>query len=136
DVDFYHHDGAQEHQAAIRKDHITVLDQIWDNVLTYEESFGLHNLTVMGGYSYRSESGDELYAKGSGFSIAPQRGAEQYWYLFHGESFEGVGDADVGDENVNNYGKYYGTSYFGGIAYNFDDRYLVYGTFRRDGTSK
>ncbi len=30
-------------------------DQIWDNVLTYTNSFGLHNVVVMAGTSFRDE---------------------------------------------------------------------------------
>ena len=30
----------------------------------------------------------------------------------------------------------YGMSYFGRVAYNFNDKYLLYGTMRADGTSK
>ena len=54
---------------------------------------------------------------------------EKSWYLRQANNIK---TEDVDDDAARNYG----ISYFGRIAYNFNDRYLLYGTFRADGTSK
>jgi TonB-dependent starch-binding outer membrane protein SusC len=134
-VNFEFHNGLTPSQSGIRKSNTTTFNQIWDNTLTYTQSFGVHNVTVLGGYSYRSESSDMLFAKGTALVPAPSFGSEEYWYIDHAGQIDA---SDVGDFDINNstLGKFYGASYFGRIAYNYDDRYLLYGTFRRDGTSK
>jgi TonB-dependent starch-binding outer membrane protein SusC len=100
-------------------------DQIWDNVLTYANSFGKHNLTVMAGQSYRDEAFNMLTAQGLNFPTEN----EQSWYIHLAES-KPV-DA-VNDDGL----RQYGLSYFGRISYNFNDKYLAYATMRADGSSK
>lgn len=140
-VDFQYHNGISPTQSAIRKSNTTTLNEIWDNILTYTQSFGAHNLTVLGGYSYRSEASDILFARGTELNPAPIRGQEEYWYIDNAAVIDNgvtAGVRGVGDYDLNNktLGKFYGSSYFGRIAYNYDDRYLLYSTFRRDGTNK
>lgn len=131
-VNLEHHDGLTPSQSAIRKANTTILNHIWDNVLTYNETFGAHNLTVLGGYSYRNEGSDILFLRGTELNPAPQRGSEEYWYIDNA----GVIDAsDAGDFSAG-HGRFYGASYFGRVAYNYDNRYLLYGTFRREGSNK
>ena len=140
DVDFEFHDGLSPSQSGLRKANTTSVNQIWDNILTYTQDFDLHNLTVLAGYSYRDESSDLLFARATELDPSPQMGSEQYWYITDSEGVNrgtiddaGVGDFDAGNATL---GRFYGTSYFGRIAYNYADRYLLYGTFRRDGTNK
>jgi TonB-dependent starch-binding outer membrane protein SusC len=134
-VGFEYNNGSTPTQSSLRKTNTTTFNQIWDNTLTFDQSFDKHNFTVLAGYSFRSESADLLYARGTELNPAPEYGSEQYWYL---DRANVIDVSDVGDFDFNNktLGKFYGTSYFGRIAYNYDDRYLLYGTFRRDGTSK
>ena len=136
-VDFAYNDGVTQLQSAIRKSHVTSYDQIWDNVLTYTQDFDLHNLTVLAGYSYRTETNDGFFARGTELDPEPTWENEELWYLYYADVIDvgGTGDRDSG--NLYKYAKNeYGASYFGRIAYNYDDRYLLYGTFRRDGTNK
>ncbi len=135
DVDFEHNTGNVQVPSALTRNNLTSVNHIWDNVLTYQESFGLHHFTLMGGYSYRNENTEVLFALGRELDPAPERGSEQYWYLSRAGTIE-VGQVGDADPLNSNFGSFYGTSYFGRIAYNYDDRYLVYGTLRRDGTSK
>lgn len=128
-VDFEYSDGVTDFQSSIRRSHATSYDQIWDNYLTYKENFGLHSLTAVVGYSYRSETNEGLFARGTELDPFPDRGMEELWYL---ALADGIDEGGVGDFGS----RIFGASYFTRLAYNYDDRYLLYGTFRRDGNNK
>lgn len=115
-----------ESLSSITKTQNTYSNQIWDNTLTYKDSFGDHNLTVMAGTSFRDEASHYFSATGSNIQGIEN---ENSWYLDFADddSFTGIGDS--GD-------RVYGVSYFGRAAYNYKDKYLVYGTMRADGSSK
>ena len=116
-----------ERRSGIRRENNTFSNQYWDNILTYNDQFGDHDLTVMAGSSYRDEASNEFEATGQ--DIAGIR-LESSWYL-------NFADPESFNNNVAEIGRrYYGLSYFGRIAYNFKDKYLLYGTFRADGSSK
>ncbi len=99
--------------------------QIWNNVATYTDSFGDHDVTVMAGTEYRDDAWDKLQAKGLGFPYEN----EESWFIDQSLTKP---EEDVKDDGA----RYYGLSYFGRISYNYKNRYLLYGTFRADGTSK
>ena len=122
---YYISDAFQRGNAGITRRAETISNQIWDNVLTYTDRFDRHNLTVMLGHSYRDEAWDMLTARGLDFPI----GQEQSWYIDQAENIPVDAVADNGLRQ-------YGISYFGRISYNFNDRYLLYGTMRADGSSK
>jgi TonB-linked SusC/RagA family outer membrane protein len=111
--------------AKLTKKNETFVNQIWDNVLTYNQAFGGHSLTVMAGTSFRDEAYDMLTAAGTDFPDI----SEYAWYLAQARQ--------ISVDEVNDDGRRsYGISYFGRVAYNFRDKYLFYGTFRADGSSK
>ncbi|MFV0265755.1 MAG: TonB-dependent receptor, partial [Draconibacterium sp.] len=99
--------------------------QIWNNVLTYTDSFNNHNFTIMAGTEYRDDSWDRLEAQGLGFPYEH----EESWYIDQSLTKP---EGSVKDDGS----RYYGLSYFGRISYNYNNRYLLYGTFRADGSSK
>ncbi len=103
----------------------TYSDQTWDNVLTYIDSFGPHNLTLMGGTSFRDESYEMLQARGLDFPYQN----EESWYIDRSLSIQ---EDDVYDDGR----REYSMSYFGRVSYNYMSKYMFYGTFRADGTSK
>lgn len=106
----------------------TVFNKIWDNVLTYQTNFDRHSFTVLAGYSYRSEITEGSFAQGVDIdTFDPDN--EATWFIPSGPLVNGDNSGDFGT-------RLFGSSYFGRIAYNYDDRYLLYGTFRRDGTNK
>lgn len=115
----------QRADAAITRNMSNYSDQIWDNVLTYNEKIGKHGFVVMVGSSFRDEGYNKLSAKGLNFPIDQ----EQSWYIDQAET---VSADDVKDEGT----RQYGLSYFGRVSYNFNDKYLLYGTMRADGSSK
>jgi TonB-dependent starch-binding outer membrane protein SusC len=100
-------------------------NHIWDNILTFTKSFNNHNLTVMAGTSFKDEGYTMLTAQGKNFPTD----MEQSWYISQAGTI--VADA-VDDGGL----RQYGMSYFGRVAYNFKDRYLLYATLRSDGSNK
>lgn len=125
---FFGNGNAFRENAELVKRNQTFSEQTWDNTLTYNDSFGKHNLTILGGTSFRDRSIEQLEAKGLNFPNGPGIGDESYFLdLAKTIDVDGVGDFGL---------KQYFFSYFGRIAYNFDSKYILYGTFRADGTSK
>ncbi|MBD3630280.1 TonB-dependent receptor [Cyclobacterium sp.] len=128
-VGFAYNDGVTERQSSINRRTFNRYDQIWDNFLTYQNNFDGHNLTVVLGQSYRSETNEALFARGENINPNPDRDQEQFWYLNNATDFDLNGIGDGGS-------RLFFQSYFSRVAYNYDDRYLLYGTFRRDGNNK
>lgn len=97
---------------------------IWDNTLTYSDQWGKHAFKAMLGLSLREESYRNLWAVAQDVPA----GKDSYKYISLGNS-EGRVTGDDGS-------RYRGFSYFGRLNYNYDDRYMVMFTIRRDGSSK
>lgn len=131
-VEFEYNDGSSDSQSAIRRQHATGFDQVWDNYLTYDDVFDKHRLNVVVGQSYRSEYSELLAARGTGINPAPNWATEQYWYLSNATDYDLNSITDNAGINSN----LHFLSFFGRVSYNYDDRYLFYGTFRRDGNNK
>ncbi|HLN54220.1 MAG TPA: TonB-dependent receptor [Lentimicrobium sp.] len=100
-------------------------DQIWDNVLTLTKEYGDHNFTLMGGTSFKVDAESKLTASGTDFPYQ----AEEHWYLSLADVIDPLSVEDNGLRQ-------YGFSYFGRLSYNYKDKYLLYGTFRADGSNK
>ncbi len=125
DLPFFIGNSFQRPDAAITKRTETFSNKIWDNILTYTESFGNHNIVAMAGTSFRDESWQMLTARGLNFPYEN----EESWYIDQAET--------IVSESVNDGGlREYGLSYFGRVSYNYKYKYLLYGTFRADGSSK
>jgi TonB-linked SusC/RagA family outer membrane protein len=127
-VNFAYNDGFVQNQNGLTRTNRTWTNQIVDNILTYNDNFGSHNLTLMAGYSFRSEINEGSFARGVDISTL-DRNREETWFLNSGSSIDINNTGDYGD-------RLFGVSYLGRAAYNYDDRYLLYATFRRDGTNK
>ena len=117
-----------ERLSSINRRQNNYFNQIWDNILTYTDTFDDdHNVTAMVGASYRDEAANQFQATGTDIVGVDY---ETSWYLDFADplSFNN----NVGENNR----RIYGQSYFGRLSYNFKDRYLLYGTFRADRSSK
>lgn len=125
DLPYFVSEGWGTDISALSKRTENTLNHIWDNVLTYNQSFGNHHVTAMAGTSFRDESYQMLRARALGLVVLSEEG----WYIDKGT---GIDQANVTDDGR----REYGISYFGRLAYNFNDRYLVYGTMRAEATSK
>jgi TonB-linked SusC/RagA family outer membrane protein len=115
----------QNKNAVVTKTTKSYPNYAWDNILTFTKSFNVHNLVVMAGSSYKDENYQMLTAQGLNFD--PNH--TQSWYI--NQSLTKPSDA-VDDDGL----REYGLSYFGRVAYNYGEKYLVYATMRADGSSK
>lgn len=128
-VNFAFNDGVTDRVSGLSRNHLTRFDQVWDNFLTYTDYFGNHNVKVTAGQSYRSEYAQGLFARGTELDPNPSRDNEELWYLDRAVNFEQDAIGDFGSN-------LFFMSYFGRLSYNFDDRYLLYATYRADGNNK
>ncbi|MBP3738507.1 MAG: TonB-dependent receptor [Muribaculaceae bacterium] len=112
-------------KSSVSKSEATYKNWIWDNVLTYKDSFGNHNLGVMLGHSLREDRYHYLY--GIGYGIVD--GDEAYQYISSSQESDSRRASDGGT-------RYRSNSYFGRINYDYLGKYLLMFTFRADGTSK
>lgn len=127
-VDFQYHDGITDYQNGITRKNSTDFNTIWDNVLTYEESLGAHNISVTAGYSFRSEINEGVQARGVQIRTI-DREDESTWYIPDG--------SELNNEETYDYGaRLFGSSYFGRVSYAYKNKYLLSGSYRRDGTNK
>lgn len=94
-----------------------------ENTLTFDKSFGQHNLTAVAGYSRQRQQQDFTRASAQGYGNGPG----YFWSLDAG----GNPQPSQGSSYV--LGK---ESYFGQFTYDYDQRYLVTAAFRRDGSSR
>ena len=94
-----------------------------ENTLTFDKSFGNHNLTALAGYSqqyFRNE-----FTRGVNFGYGA--GPTYYWAL------------DAGSQNPQVVGSSYvqtKESFFGQLTYDYDQRYLITAAYRNDGSSR
>lgn len=117
-------------------------EQVWDNVLNMDRQFGKHKIGAMMGTSLTSRkyTWNEVAVEGKNIIYKVENGqlvqsVEPAGFL--STAFEtikaGKGGTYSGDGSK---WKYNRASFFGRLNYNFDDRYLVQFTMRRDGSSK
>ena len=93
-----------------------------NQVLTWKHSYGLHNVRVLAGHENYKYKYNYLSANTAGF-------------LFPGQSEldNGTGPFGQASSYVDNHRI---ESYFGNLNYDFDQKYLVSASFRRDGSSR
>ncbi|WP_295772446.1 TonB-dependent receptor [uncultured Mucilaginibacter sp.] len=97
---------------------------VWDNTATWQQSFGQHNLTVLGGFT-------QEYIKTDLFSGSRRDVPEDpdLWYL-------NTGNPDVGAVYANSGTLFRRLSYLGRINYSYAGKYLFNTSFRADGSSR
>jgi len=109
-----------------------VLDEnyTFDNTLTYTKIFGDHDVTAMGGFSFRDErfnyfSSTGFFYQGSPFS----RDIKQTWYINNTTQSTRL-------TNDGNPSRAYSRSYFGRMQYKFKNKYIAYFTLRNEAANK
>ena len=107
----------------LTKKSATTTDLLSEQTVSYEKSFGKHNLKALAGYTYQETKRDFYTVEGTGFdSEDPSQR-----YLLNAKLIQQTG-AGLSDEII--------SSYVGRINYDFNQKYLISGIVRRDGTSK
>lgn len=119
---------------AVREDISTIKDYQQDHIATYKKKFGDHNLTATAGFTTYFHSyeavGATVTQKTPGLGIIPNN--EAFWYLKNG--FGGTTavllDGSTGQD------EYATVSGLARVLYNYQNKYYLNGTFRRDGSSQ
>lgn len=112
---------------------------IWTNTLKYSNEWGNNNLTVLGGEEYiyengratQSTRGDYYVTDSSNLTVSPN-----LWTLNFGAPSTQTNNSDV--VQPNGYQTPYQLaiySFFGRLDYNWNSKYLLSATIRRDGSS-
>ncbi len=101
-----------------------------DYILTWIESFGKHNLTLMGGLTtnyneYSSLSGGRSQKDGYGIAIGED--TDKWWLSI-------IGDGTTASNGGSQW-KRFTMSYLARALYNYENRYLLNVSYRRDGAS-
>ncbi len=101
------------------------VDQLAEFTLNYDKTFGKHKLNVLGGYSAQKTDVDFLSVSAKGFQNdnigeISDKGADP--------SFFSLNDAYKASSTL--------ISYFGRVSYNYDGKYFLTGSYRRDGSSR
>ena len=97
---------------------------VWDNTVTFDQTFGKHSLTLLGGAV--TEGFYSTFLTGSRINV-PE--SEDLWYL-------DLGNPDVQSKVYNGGDKYARQSFVGRVNYGYDNRYLLSASIRADGSSK
>lgn len=93
-----------------------------ENYLTYSKEFGIHNLTVMGGYSYQVSREEDWSGRSQSFPTD----AGLYWNLGAGSVFQRPGSE---------FSEWELASWYGRVNYSLNDKYLLTLNARYDGSS-
>ena len=97
----------------------------WDTYLTLNKSFGKHNFNAVAGLT-KERKNDIYNSKITGYNVPTQ---ENYWNINLGSA----APARIAEQYFTDPTNI--LSYFGRVQYNFDEKYYVSGTIRRDGNS-
>jgi TonB-linked SusC/RagA family outer membrane protein len=101
----------------------TTTDLLSEQTLSYEKSLGKHNFKALAGYTYQQTKRNFYTIQGTGFDNEDpsQR------YLLNAKLVQQI-NAGLSEEII--------SSYVGRLNYDFNQKYLISGIVRRDGTSK
>ena len=124
-TDSYVSQAFPSHTNQLRKENYTKQQTLWNVMLNYDRDFGKHHVGALIGYEQQVRKGDNYYALADLALGSPTLTA------VNGQN------QTVGLDNglANLYDIAY-QSLIGRINYNYDDRYLIEGQFRYDGSSK
>jgi len=93
----------------------------FNQVLTYDKSIGDHNFNVLVGHENYSYTRDYLYATRSGFPFL---------------GFSELSPAATAEGSSSFQDKHSVEGYFSNVRYDYKEKYLLSGSFRRDGSSR
>lgn len=113
---------ASETIARLNENYVRSLSSLMENTLEYSNTFGKHGLTLLAGYTTQSINARSAGGVGTNFIFNEFR----------------VLDAadDNTDDTTGNLQENALTSYLGRLDYDYDGKYIVSATIRRDGSSR
>lgn len=124
---FFISENSQRETSSIRRAELRFSNQLWDNTLTYRDSFGDHNFTVIAGTSYRDEQFNTFSATGNDIQGID---FESSWFL-------NFADPTSFSNQVNEIGdRFYSFAVFGRMEYNYKNKYLLNATLRHEGDGR
>jgi TonB-linked SusC/RagA family outer membrane protein len=98
----------------------------WENFANYNRTFGKHDISVMAGMSYIENNWDNVFGQAVGPDIL--KGYDpNFQYLSYLKSSDSTAKTITNDP-----GRSANLSYYGRVAYNYDNRYLLQANFRAD----
>jgi len=112
--------GAFNDVASLSDSRSTALTTIVENLLSYEKSFGKHNLNLLAGYSEQRDKEETISVSVENFVSNDTRTIDA------GIDFVGRGGG-VFPRNIR--------SFFGRVSYDYESRYLISASIRQDGSS-
>ena len=120
--DYYIEETDKRDVNKVSRSHNNRTNTTWNNIVTYQKDFDKHHLNVMGGIIFESREHRTLY--GEGENIPNNTPSLRY--------LDAATEAFFTSGNNENYNL---ISYLGRASYDFDNKYLVTGTIRADGSS-
>lgn len=121
-------------QSSIVRSNAVDENYIFDNILTYTKKFGDHDVTAMGGFSFRDERFSFFWSKGYFYDGSPfSRDVKQSWYI-NNTTLATRETKDADDGNVPS--RVYSRSYFGRVQYKYKNKYIAYATLRNEAANK
>lgn len=99
-----------------------------ENILTYDQTFGPHSVSVVAGQSAKKYTGRKI--AGSAYDMIAELEDKANLDFTTGLASDGKRDVNGGLFDPSTL-----ASYFGRISYNYDERYMFQVTVRRDGSS-
>eukprot|EP01133_Synstelium_polycarpum_P011874 gene11874-13838_t len=102
------------------------VDQLGELTLNYSKMFGKHKIDVLGGYSAQKTTSDLIRVSAKGFQNdyigeITDKGADPSFFSLSDKTAKSVTTL---------------LSYFGRFSYNYNGKYFLTGSFRRDGSSR
>ena len=98
----------------------------WENFANYNRTFGKHDISVMAGMSYIENNWDNVFGQAVGPDILKGYNPN-FQYLSYLKSSDSTAKTITNDP-----GRSASLSYYGRVAYNYDNRYLIQANFRAD----
>jgi TonB-linked SusC/RagA family outer membrane protein len=130
-----YYDGTESMQkhskSSLSKESSENVTWLWENTLNYSKTFEKHSINAVAGYTMQNTTSE--YFKAAGEDII--RDGSDFWYLqYNNVTGPGINGSLSNGVDVNLH--YSMISYLARVNYTYNEKYILTGTFRRDGSSK
>ncbi len=124
---FYVSPQQQNSLSTLNKDYSNSLSWLWENTLTFDKDLSRDHINILGGYTMQNVSSEFLNLEAQNLV----RNTPDFWYINQNNiNPNSVGNGVYLDQNFSM------ISFLFRFNYTIHNRYLITGTFRRDGSSK